>query len=178
MPVAYLPIEEIEKMVGSRYALTVLAGKRARDLRDGAPQLVNSDESNPILVALQEIYEGKVIPKNLDLSAGIELREAIAQAKAAREAKAEAAEISAAAYATATASATAAAILPPIEEVFAIPIPAELLSILEPVPEPYLAPDAIAIDLEIDDEDLVDPEEFAALDGHIDPMPGVDATEE
>lgn len=61
-----LPFEEIEKKVGSRYALTVLAGKRARDLREGSPQLVNSDSSNPILVALQEILEGKIVPANLD----------------------------------------------------------------------------------------------------------------
>jgi len=62
-------MEEIEKKVGSRYALTVLAGKRARQLRDGAPQLVNTDSNNPILVALQEIYEGKIVAENLDYTA-------------------------------------------------------------------------------------------------------------
>ncbi len=64
-----LPFEEIEKKVGSRYALTVLAGKRARQLRDGSPQLVNSDSNNPILIALQEILEGKIVPDNLDYTA-------------------------------------------------------------------------------------------------------------
>lgn len=60
---ANLPMEEIEKMIGSRYALTVLAGKRARDLRDGAPRLVNTSANNPIIIALQEIYAGKVVPE-------------------------------------------------------------------------------------------------------------------
>jgi hypothetical protein len=38
-------------------------------LRDGAPRLVNSDSNNPIQIALQEIYEGKIVAENLDLSA-------------------------------------------------------------------------------------------------------------
>lgn len=67
---ASLSIEEIEKLVGSRYAMTVLAGKRARELRDGAPRLVNSDANNPIHVALQEILEGKIKAENLDYSVG------------------------------------------------------------------------------------------------------------
>jgi DNA-directed RNA polymerase subunit omega len=64
--VANMPLEEIEKLVGSRYALTVLAGKRARELRQGAPRLVNSDARNSIIVALQEILEGKITPEYRD----------------------------------------------------------------------------------------------------------------
>jgi DNA-directed RNA polymerase subunit omega len=71
--VANLPIEEIEMKIGSRYALTVLAGKRARELRDGAPQLVNTDSNNPIIIALQEIHEGKIFAENLDYSAGLDV---------------------------------------------------------------------------------------------------------
>lgn len=70
---ANLPIEEIETKVGSRYALTVLAGKRARELRDGAPRLVNTDSNNPIIVALQEIQEGKIFAENLDYDAGLDV---------------------------------------------------------------------------------------------------------
>jgi DNA-directed RNA polymerase subunit omega len=68
-----LPIEEIEMKIGSRYALTVLAGKRARELRDGAPRLVNTDSNNPIIIALQEIHEGKIFAENLDYSAGLDV---------------------------------------------------------------------------------------------------------
>jgi DNA-directed RNA polymerase subunit omega len=64
--VANLPLEEIERIVGSRYALTVLAGKRAKELREGAPRLVNTDSSNAIIIALQEILEGKITPEYLD----------------------------------------------------------------------------------------------------------------
>lgn len=71
----HLPMEEIEKKVGSRYALTVLAGLRARQLRAGAPQLVVSDSPNKILVALQEIYEGKILPENLIFEAEQEVLE-------------------------------------------------------------------------------------------------------
>ena len=60
---ANLPLEEIEKIVGSRYALTVLAGKRAKELREGAPRLVNTDSTNSIIIALQEILEGKIAPE-------------------------------------------------------------------------------------------------------------------
>lgn len=70
---ANLPIEEIEMKVGSRYALTVLAGKRARELRDGADRLVNTDSNNPILIALQEIREGKIFAENLDYEVELEV---------------------------------------------------------------------------------------------------------
>lgn len=163
-------------MVGSRYALTVLAGKRARDLRDGAPQLVNSDSSNPILVALQEIYEGKVVPENLDLSAGIEEREAQMMAEAALAARSE----------STSARETARAILTGEEP--APPPPVDDLS--EAAPEDLLAaavaalavPDSVAVSEaapiapelvdsaaaeEDEEEDLVDADEFQELDGNL-----------
>lgn len=170
---ANLPIEEIEKMVGSRYALTVLAGKRARDLRDGAPQLVNSNESNPILVALQEIYEGKVTPENLDLSAGIEQRQAQEHAELAIAAKA---------LNAATLLAEAEAAAPPL------PLPASYNApdVLPIAPETPDAADA-AINLalsadsdepEAEDEDQAEPEEFTALDGNIVVTDAIDPIEE
>lgn len=165
---ANLPIEEIEKMVGSRYALTVLAGKRARDLRDGAPQLVNSDSSNPILVALQEIYEGKVVAENLDLSAGIEARQALVQAEVSRAAKAL----------------YASTLPPPRPTLPQVPLMMPDVVDIEPVdaetdevPE-SLASVLIADDTEVEDEDIVDPEEFAELDGNIQPTDSLDPIEE
>lgn len=174
---ANLPIEDIEKMVGSRYALTVLAGKRARDLRDGAPQLVNSDSSNPILVALQEILEGKVVAENLDLSAGIEARLAIKTAEAAQAVRA-----------------AAALSAPPAPRnhanVFPVPVPpapAELLplstedSVDEAVESAPLLPSplsAIGDDVEIEEEEPVEADEFTALDGNIDPGMVLDTLED
>lgn len=173
---ANLPIEDIEKMVGSRYALTVLAGKRARDLRDGAPQLVNSDSSNPILVALQEILEGKVVAQNLDLSAGIEARLAIKTAEAAQAVRAAAALAG-----PAPTGRHAAA------EIFPLPVaasPAELLPLTddEPVSEAAEPPipsfSAITDDVELEEEEIAEADEFTALDGNIDPGMVLDTLED
>ncbi len=47
--------------MGSRYKLVIAAAKRALELSDGAPKLVETDpKRKPALVALQELVEGKV----------------------------------------------------------------------------------------------------------------------
>ncbi|MCC6444012.1 MAG: DNA-directed RNA polymerase subunit omega [Armatimonadetes bacterium] len=52
--------DKIEKNVESKYMLTILAAKRARQLREGADPLVDTESANPITVALEEIASGKV----------------------------------------------------------------------------------------------------------------------
>lgn len=47
---------------GSKYALVIVAAKRARQLKDGARKLVNSASSNPLTVALEELAEGAIVP--------------------------------------------------------------------------------------------------------------------
>lgn|GEM_PF-5099656 len=44
----------------SRYSLVVLAAKRARQLRDGAPPLIEPTSPNLLTTALQEIAAGKI----------------------------------------------------------------------------------------------------------------------
>ncbi len=54
---------EIEKIVGeqgNRYAIVVLAAKRAQQIKDGSPPLVETTAKQPLTIALQEIAEGKV----------------------------------------------------------------------------------------------------------------------
>lgn len=46
----------------SKYALVIVAAKRARQLKDGARKLVESTSANPLTVALEELAEGAVIP--------------------------------------------------------------------------------------------------------------------
>jgi len=46
--------------VGSKYALVIVAAKRAKQLRDGARRLVESKSTNPLTVALEELAEGKI----------------------------------------------------------------------------------------------------------------------
>lgn len=49
-----------DKRVGNKFALVTLTLKRARQLNDGAPCLVNTAAKKPVSVALYEIYADKV----------------------------------------------------------------------------------------------------------------------
>ena len=60
------------KGVASRYALVMAIAKRAKQIRDGAPKLVDSKSRNPITVAMEEINSGKlkiIIPTAEELEA-------------------------------------------------------------------------------------------------------------
>lgn len=57
------PIDTLAQKIGSKYALCVVASKRARQILDGT--LVNgtqdfSENEKPLSVASEEIYEGKI----------------------------------------------------------------------------------------------------------------------
>jgi len=54
--------DRLEREVGSKYALVILAAKRARHLKEGAGPLVRSTSANPLTVAFEEIAGGKVRP--------------------------------------------------------------------------------------------------------------------
>lgn len=47
----------------SKYALVILAAKRARQIKDGARRLTGSTSPNPLTVALEEIAEGAIIAR-------------------------------------------------------------------------------------------------------------------
>jgi len=47
----------------SKYALVILAAKRARQLKDNARRLVDSRSTNPLTTALEEIGAGAIIPR-------------------------------------------------------------------------------------------------------------------
>jgi len=50
------------KKSGSRYALVMAAAKRARQLQEGAPALLEKVNSNKyVCIALEEISAGKVV---------------------------------------------------------------------------------------------------------------------
>lgn len=53
-------IDDLWEKVGSKYALCIMASKRARQLVDHAPALVESDSNKPVSIALKEIGEGLV----------------------------------------------------------------------------------------------------------------------
>ncbi len=61
------PIDELAQTVGSKYALCVVASKRARKLmekaqNEGLTEL--PDNEKPLSVAAQEIHDGKLIATN------------------------------------------------------------------------------------------------------------------
>lgn len=54
------PIEELVDRVGSRFTVVVAAAKRAKQLKDGAPPLVNLPTRNALTIALHEIAAGLI----------------------------------------------------------------------------------------------------------------------
>jgi DNA-directed RNA polymerase subunit omega len=52
--------DAIKAHVNNRYTLVVLAAKRALQLKEGAPALIETTSANFLTIALQEIAAGKV----------------------------------------------------------------------------------------------------------------------
>gem|GEM_PF-6327792 len=46
--------------MSSKYSLVIAVAKRAKQIREGAPVLVESTSTNPIVIAMEEIKAGKV----------------------------------------------------------------------------------------------------------------------
>ena len=63
----YPSADTIEDKVGSRYSLVVLAAKRAKQIKEGAPVLIDTLSTNPLTIALEEIAAGKVAVSDADL---------------------------------------------------------------------------------------------------------------
>ena len=59
----YMEIEELVERCGSMYKLVILAAKRAKELADGAPPLVEFDHKKATSIALEEIRQGRVLYK-------------------------------------------------------------------------------------------------------------------
>lgn len=54
-------LEQLLERVGSLYKLVILAARRALELSDGSPKLVEAaPKEKPAIVALREIAQGKV----------------------------------------------------------------------------------------------------------------------
>jgi DNA-directed RNA polymerase subunit omega len=60
----YPSVNEIRKKADSRYTLVILAAKRARDIVDGKPPLLDDcDPERPVSVAAREIAEDYITYK-------------------------------------------------------------------------------------------------------------------
>lgn len=56
-------LDELDDKFGSQFDLVIAAAKRAEQIKEGAPALVETDSRNPLTIALQEIAAGKVLLK-------------------------------------------------------------------------------------------------------------------
>lgn len=52
--------DNIAQNIGSRYSLVVIAAKRAKQIKEGAPILIDTLSTNPLTIAMEEIAAGKV----------------------------------------------------------------------------------------------------------------------
>lgn len=57
----YPPIAKMIEKTGSRYRLVIQTAKRARQLAEGAAPLSSSDVNKEISIAINEIYEDKIV---------------------------------------------------------------------------------------------------------------------
>ena len=60
---AQVPIEDLLKRCGSIYKLVILAAKRAKEIAQGSPALVETTQQKATSIALDEILQGKVLYK-------------------------------------------------------------------------------------------------------------------
>ena len=61
------PIDELLKRCPSIYKLVVIAAKRAKELSEGAPKLVETDHKKVSSIALEEIRQGRVVLEGLEV---------------------------------------------------------------------------------------------------------------
>ena len=60
----HVALEDLLDKTDSIYKLTVLAARRALELNMGVPKLIETTDKNSIVVALEEIAEGKISYKD------------------------------------------------------------------------------------------------------------------
>ena len=61
------PIDELAKKTGgNKYVLSILAAKRAKEIETTRRAELATADKKAISIALDEIYEGKVVPSPID----------------------------------------------------------------------------------------------------------------
>jgi DNA-directed RNA polymerase subunit omega len=55
-----VPLEDLLEIIPNKFNLVTVASKRARQIKDGAPRLVDTDSVNPVTIALEEISAGAI----------------------------------------------------------------------------------------------------------------------
>lgn len=74
---ARVTVEDCLEHVKTNYELVLKASRRARDISEGAPALVEEDNDKPVVIALREIAENisaeEALAPELDLEAPMEM---------------------------------------------------------------------------------------------------------
>ena len=55
-----ISLDELREKIPSKFNLVMVAAKRARQIKDGAPKLVHTQSVNPVTIALEEVAAGKI----------------------------------------------------------------------------------------------------------------------
>jgi len=63
----YPSINELRDKVDSRYTLVTLAAKRARDIIDGKPVLIDVETEKPVSIAAEEIYANLITYNRINI---------------------------------------------------------------------------------------------------------------
>jgi len=56
----YPSADQIDEQIDSKYALVILAAKRAKQLKEGGRPLIKTESTNPLTIALEEIAQGEI----------------------------------------------------------------------------------------------------------------------
>ena len=75
-------LHDQERGLKNKFALVTLTLKRARQLNDGSPALVEVPAKKPVTIALHEIYDSKVRLRDKDATTAIPMSQEDAQAAA------------------------------------------------------------------------------------------------
>ncbi len=84
------PIDELIRECHSIYKLVVIAARRAKELSQGAPKLIQGDLKKVTSLALEEIRQGKVRLKPTEEDAAPEKKKSRAKTDKKEKAKADA----------------------------------------------------------------------------------------
>ena len=58
---AVVSLDGLLQKVPSKFNLVMVAAKRARQIKDGAPKLVTTESVNPVTIAMEEILAGRIV---------------------------------------------------------------------------------------------------------------------
>ena len=84
---AQVAMEELLKRCGSIYKLVLLAAKRAKEVAEGAPPLIETQEKKVTSIALEEILQGKVLYKAEEPEEGSGKKRRVTKTKAKTKAQ-------------------------------------------------------------------------------------------